>query len=318
MTSRTFLQVTQEYIRRRIINNKWIHLGGTLLSVLFCLIFIAENYQNIFSTLQNGQVNYNLILAAWLLTFIIVLLGAVTWWLVLRGFGGKLNFWTTINIHLQSSISKYIPGYAWQYLSKGILTNKQGIPVNIIGIAMFWEFLQIIWTGISISLITIPPELFGWINISTHWDLLCRIGGVILLPLPLLLIKIQPLKFINKKMTENQVDIKWLLASCGIVSLGWFALGSVLNIFAIAFGMTNQNILIYLTFTFTVSLIIGVGIVVVPNGLGICEGVMVYFLSKITSLPTAIVIAALSRLAITFNELLAMIITRFFRSNSME
>jgi glycosyltransferase 2 family protein len=302
----------------KILTNKWVHLVGYLVSLIFCSLFIIRNFQNISIALQSSHLNVLILIEAWALTLITVFLGAVAWWFTLRGFKARADFWPTIRIHLLTSISKYIPGYAWPFLNKGFQTSQQGIPVQTIGIALLWEFLQNLWTGISICLITFPKLLFERLNYPLQWIIVGPVLGVILFLLPLIFFTINPYWFSQKKGPENQVDVKWLYASFGIVCLGWFLLGTTLNLFIVAFNGASPNLLIYLTFTFTVSLLIGIMVILVPNGLGIREGIMVFFLSQVTSIPTAILIAALSRLAITSNDLLGAVICRLFKANSLE
>jgi hypothetical protein len=309
--------LNKEFIKS-LLNNRWFRFIGNLASLFFCSIFVIENLQKVIDAITNTNINFLMLFFAWLVTFITVMFGAVAWWFTLRGFGAQTNLGRAIKIHLISSISKYIPGYAWQYVSKGFLSIKDNIPTYTAGVAILWEFFQIFWTGVNISLITVPNFILDTFNLVIEWSTILRVVGIILLPAPIAIINFRPQWIFKKRDLPGRIEIKWLAVSSGIVCLGWFFLGGSLEIILLAFGYPASNGLPYLTFTITASLLLGILVIPVPNGLGIREGLIVYFLSKHISVPVAILVAAFSRLAITSGELLGVLIVKIRETNPKE
>jgi uncharacterized membrane protein YbhN (UPF0104 family) len=309
--------LSKQYIKS-LFYNRWIQLLSSLISVGFCLLFIFENFQRLRDTIQSTKINFGLVLCAGFISFLTVLLGALGWWLILQGLGAKIYFKPAANIHLLSSISKYIPGYAWQYISQWILSSKQGISSYTTGIAITLEFVQILWTGTCISFISFPQFYLDLLNINTSAGLMVRIIGIILLPLPPILIGFRPRWFLRKNFEFEQIKIRWLVGSSIVVCLGWFLLGGSLQLFLESLDTASGVSLLYLTFTFSTSLLIGILVIPVPNGLGIREGIMVFLLSKVIPTPIAILAAIFSRLAITFSELIWVMIIVLLSSNPKE
>jgi uncharacterized membrane protein YbhN (UPF0104 family) len=299
-----------------VLTNRWVKWIGSLLSLGFCLIFIINNFQRLIDGIQSIEINYLWLSYAWLITFFTVFLGSISWLFLLRGLGANILAVPTLKNHLQANISKYIPGYAWQFVSKGILSAKQGIDLATVGIAITWEFIQIIWTGFCVSLLAYPPfflNLFNWES-----DLLVRAVGLFFLVLPFVLAAMKPHWLLQKSAGRESIKLKWLSGSYLSVCLGWIFLGGSLQAFITAIGVVNSVDLPFFIFAFTASLLVGILVIPVPNGLGIREGLMAYFLSQVVSMPIAILAAIFSRLAITLGELIWVIISTFWKTNPME
>lgn len=276
--------------------HKVIKIGATSLFFAFCLLYLISNFHRILQALAGAEVNVLFLVLALFLTFGIVLLGGVAWWLTLSGFGHKLPFWSGVKVHLNSAITRYTPGYLWQYASKSYLTHNLGISNRVIGYALVWEFAQLIWSGVGISLLLMPENITTRLSIDLCWVVVSRgLGFFLLFVAPFFaLVKFPHLLHIEDR---NPIMVSYI-----VFVLSWFGLGLSIGLIKNAF-IDLPGSLLFDTFTIAVSMIVGILIIPVPNGLGIREGMMVYLLNFIVPLPVSIIVSITSRLVILIGEI---------------
>jgi len=107
-------------------------------------------------TAWNISPNWPLLFVSFTMYMVGLLLGSIQWQLLLHGLGYKLSTKRSAKIQLLSNIAKYAPGYVWQVLGKAYLSDKEGIPRDLLLTAMFLEIAFLILTGCVLSLILWP------------------------------------------------------------------------------------------------------------------------------------------------------------------
>lgn len=107
-------------------------------------------------TAWNIRPNWSLLLVSLIMYIVGLFLGAIQWQLLLHGLGYKLSTKRSAKIQLLSNIAKYAPGYVWQMLGKAYLSNKEGIPRDLLLTAMLLEIAFLVLTGSVVSLILWP------------------------------------------------------------------------------------------------------------------------------------------------------------------
>lgn len=283
----------------------------------FCFYYLFENLQSIEKELRNLHFNWYLISMAFLLTWFVDWIGGLSWWLLLRGFGQKVGFQASMEIHFRSAIAKYVPGFVWQYVGKIYLTAEMGVPASITGRVLVWEFIQPVWTGFATSLFFAPDDLLfrwglqSWVPVTFHFL------GILLLMIWFVFVITAPRLFSLSIFGYSPTNPISLFLSALVVSIGWALLGISLWLGTLAFGGYGIDIP-FSIFVFTVSMVIGILVIPVPNGLGIREGISSALLVFFVPLPIALLISSVSRLQLVIGDFICLLLTWFFHRISRQ
>ena len=94
---------------------------------------------------------------------VVVVMGALSWGVILRALGAAPAPWTAERQLLVSQIGKYIPGNIAQYLGRAAMTINSGVPAKTVGLALIIETAVIIAGGfLSVAAsIALFPDLMG-------------------------------------------------------------------------------------------------------------------------------------------------------------
>ena len=272
--------------------------------ILLSLAYLASNFYSAKGLLSNLQINYVALASAWVLTTLIVFLGALGWWLTLIGLGQSVGVAASLRVHLLSNLAKYVPGYAWQLVRKASLTHEMGLSPGIIGQGMVLELLQVVFTGLGIVVAFIPDNLLNrWIGNQSIFPIFSFLRAFLILTMTIFLIS---LPFIlHKHLARRSYSRVKPLALWGAtlaILAGWFLFGLAFWLIGIAIHQMPLSRLPLFTFALATSFLVGLAIIIVPGSIGIRESIMVFILGPIIGGPVAVLIATLSRLIVTLSE----------------
>ena len=116
------------------------------------------------------------------------------------------------------------------------------------------------------------------------------------------------LKKLKKEPVKINLNFKENLFFTLLFMLAWGVYGVAFNIFIMSLTDSPLSNWPFLTSIFAFSYIIGFLSIFVPGGLGVREGILVYYLSSYFPLPVATLIALLSRLWMTAVELSGLLV----------
>lgn len=300
---------------KNFVQNKWVRLFVQLLILTLCLTYLINNLRNINSTQVKFNFNIYLAVLAWGITIITVFLGALGFYLTLRAMVIPVRWVEGINIHLQSNLAKYIPGYAWQLIGKAYLTGRTGASVKMVGFAMTIELVQLYLAGICITLFSLPMD------IVSHW----KIGEPIINLLPsirvvsILIFFLFPIGvswIVSKAKINNQEKgfnpIVFYGASMCMIT-AWVLFGYSFWLLGKALFPISIDQLQLFVFTLSTSFLIGLAIIIVPASIGVRESIMVWLLGPVVGEPQAVIIAALARITVTLSEVISALAFKFGR-----
>lgn len=296
-----------------VLENRWFRLGAQIVIVSLSIMYLVVNYRDAGEILSQTTIDYQTIFFSFLLTLVAVYLGAIGWGYSLSAVDPNAPWYESLRIHLISNLAKYIPGYAWQLVGKAYLTNKEGTPGLVVGIAMVIELALLVLLGLGLALVFLPAELVDlWLAfIAPLGVLLIRILGVVLLlSIPFIIYLI--VKRAPRLPAEFKINIRKLIFASGAILLGWLSFGLAYWMIAKAIYPIPYTLIPGFIFTLAASIIIGLAIVIVPGSIGIRESIMVYFLSALSILsPVAVMIAIISRIIVTISEIAGYLIYQF-------
>ena len=305
---RRVITLVQTPVTRLLIN---------LLVLGFCIFYLVDNFQGIVSATQQASINFWLLSAAWLITWIVTWLGGVSWWLLLSGLNQKIDWLEGWQAHFKPALAKYIPGFIWQYVGKGVLTGALGVPARVIGALLIWEFFQAIWLGVGVGLLFFPQaEIMGW-ELPPGTQIALRGIGVVMLLALLAMILSAPKLLSRSSVSGFELRKKYFYLSTAVVTFGWIMLGLALWMTLASFQRIEFNSYPFAIFSLTMSLVGGILVLPVPNGLGVREGIMIYLLSPVITQQVALLVSVVSRLQLISGEIFCVIlfeITRHVRS----
>ncbi len=296
----------------KLSNQRYFRIITNLLALGFVIYLLIKNFAALKVLLGTISISYSYILFAFIiLVFVVVVIGGTSWQFINIGLGQTISWFDAVSIQLISNVSKYIPGTIWQYASKTHLSYKKGIRIKASSLAMVIEFGLTVLIGLCLMFLFFPQKI-GGIEVSDHIIYLTRAFG--LLGIVISLTAEFWGRVIFSRFLKGQVDYKpyGLLFSSVLILVGW-----ILSVFAfrlISLGLDNSislSISDYF-FAYTSSLIGGLLVIPVPNGVGIREGIMVVTLQSNLPGALALILAGIARTEITLAEVLGYLLLRAF------
>jgi len=295
-----------KWIRRRLeqtIISRFLKFFLLILVLSSWIILLKSNFSGISQYLLNVQFRIPYILASWITIMSVYLfVGTTSWWYILLGFGEPITWINASKVQLASNLGKYIPGYFWQYFARAWMLKKNSISLKISGFAIVYELFITLWIGICLALIFVKreylPGFFPYITVQPFSIIL----GAILLVIPMLVMFITPVFFVRFGLEEKK--LRYFVFSYGLITLGWFLMSFALWLQGAAFENISMNAYGMYIFTNSSAFVLGILVVIVPNGLGVREGVIALILGGFRSMPFGIIIATLSRLLISASEII--------------
>lgn len=240
------------------------------------------------------------------LTWLAVWLGALAWAQILRSIQPKMQYSVSIRSHMLSIATKYLPGLGWQQVSKVVQLKNEHISVRLTVSAVIFEFALVIFTGLATAaqiLLMIKQNVFG---LDIPYNLMAGIAltlWMVCLFIPLGWVWIQlrsllpdfdlSLYLRHMLLTILLQVVSWLVFSAGL----WFVCSSIYPV-----GIES---LPYFMISLMLSVIIGILVIVSPNGFGVRELIMLVLLQSYVPLSIGITVAIMSRLVLILAEILA-------------
>jgi hypothetical protein len=225
------------------------------------------------------------------------------WWRIVRSWGYPLDWWRSVRVYFHSGLARYIPGQYWYVLGRAYLAEAAGLPKTITAASTLVE--SVLGTGAAAGVAVLglifapawtPPVMTLFVALS------------LLIPLVTLLLTGSPLaarfwEWIMRRFKRPPLpsQLSWLDAIKALLAsyMDWTLYGLVA-----AFTLAGISGGAYLSQTpavagIFVASVLGAGILLfIPQGIVVREGILVYLLTTLLSvpLPEAIAAAALTRL----------------------
>jgi len=229
-------------------------------------------------TLSNLKFNFLFLILSILSLWAGFIVSTLSWRNSLKAHNIYINRNLAIYSHGISVFAKYIPGKVWVILGRASVVSERRGSVSLLSTISLKEQLLYLVIGLSISFLAMfwvpinPLYIVGLGAITIALALLLfsrRVHQLILYIMKLLLKKAPNIPYVPVKealpMLKSIVGY-WFFWSCGFYLL-------VLSL------VPNSSILI--AFAFPLSVCFGLLAVIVPGGIGVREGIIVFFLTTI-------------------------------------
>ncbi|MCJ7694949.1 MAG: flippase-like domain-containing protein [Anaerolineaceae bacterium] len=288
-----------------LLKNKWIRIVLLVAAIIFTAIYLASQLDNLQMLIKGKTISIPLLLLSTLFILVAVIVGILTWYLILSGFGYELSWVRSARIQLFSVLAKYVPGIVWQFSGKAYLTHEAGVPVAIAVSAMAMEVVASIVSGAGIALLLSARLGLTEISLASSVIKLMQFIGLVLI----VLVFLAP--FYLKRMVKNQFKKHqkkshpyfWSFA-VATMFIGWGLLAFAFYFSAKAFDFTKIDLITAL-FTICGSYVSGILAIFIPNGLLVREVVMMTLLPESVSPAAGLLLSLVARLQVVTCELLA-------------
>ena len=292
---------------KKLVQNRWFRITIQVLILILCAVYLFTNLRSIRSSNLEIKFIFYLMAASLAITVGVVFLGALGYYLTLRAFRLPIQWNKAFNIHLQSNLAKYIPGYAWQLVGKAYLTGEAGYSIRSVSLVMVVELAQLVLTGLLTAVLCLPAGFLARFGIAINpvgWIPDLRFIGVFLLVV-ISLAGYWVLRQSRKLVQAREIDWMRLAGSSASMLAGWILFGFSFWLLGKAlFPVTLQQLYVYV-FTLSASILIGLAVVIVPASIGVRESIMVWVLGPLIGAPQAVIFAALARVIVTLSEILS-------------
>lgn len=289
---------------------KYLRSFAKIIIVLVILFFFIRYIYTHWTSLAQYQwkFNYQLLFISLALVFANFVFLIQIWRRLIFRMGYSLKFAKAFKIFFYSSLGKYVPGKVWSVLGMVYMCEKQGIPREAsVTSAVLNQALNMIG-GMLLVVIVSGTKFLGGLPITLYLPLA---GILIIFIYPPLLERVLnvSLKLLKREPIKINLSFRNNLVFTLLFMLSWSVYGIAFNIFIRSLTPYSWNLLPFVSSAFIFSYIIGFLSVFVPGGLGVREGILVFYLSSYFPVPVATLIALLSRLWMTAAEILGLAIS---------
>ncbi len=288
---------------------RWLGLFAGIAALFYFLSTLSEQISSI------PAFNWDLIvcisiLCAIIFNILIILIGGISWWMLLFSCGETIAKSQILLIYVLSQFGKYIPGNIAHHAGRVALAGKRGIEFSRVAISMIIETSWIIAAAsiIGISCFVFKGNVFFGksLELPAIYQYLLSALTAILLPIVIgwLLFRWQP-KSVFKRFENLKIESFSLtvLVSCLINYLFCFFLMGLTSYILLkgAFGVGSCDLWL-LTGTFAVAWTAGFFTPGAPAGIGVRETVMLELLSPVYGAGVIVGLAILLRIITTMTD----------------
>ncbi len=296
---------------KSMVSRRWLRRAFQVAALLCCGIYLAASLRHL-PLAALTQIRLAPLLAGIGLTIVAVFFGAGVWWLTLLGMGQPTALLSAAKMHLAANLAKYIPGYAWQLMSKAVLARDAGVPTETVGVAMAVELVQTAATGAGLALCLFPavwsfgPLAKGQLAAVGHAAGVLVLATLSALPWALRRILLKA----GQRRAASAIRAGALWAAAATMAAGWLVFGIGYWFLGVALAPLGIADLQIFCFALITSVLAGLAVIFVPGGVGVHESLMVLLLGTRLPAGPAVILALLTRLAVTLAEVAAALITR--------
>lgn len=283
--------------RRTPTVDRWLAVVVVSNSLIFLGTLLVQQWADIAPYLQEIQIM--LVLLAFGAILGALILGGLLWYFVQKALDIGLDWQMSLTVHFSSMITKYVPGYGWQYMAKAYLSRRGHGQARRIGLAMMTELGILIMGGLILAGL-VAGRLGGqWVVgqylSSWGWYLVSICAGVIGMGWVKALERLGDLD-------RNRISYVALTYSIIMAMIGWVVHALAVWLITRSLFPVTPDAFAQMLFALILSNIVSILVIVVPGGIGVREITLTLLLTDIMPLSLGGVIAILARLILVIAE----------------
>lgn len=252
-------------------------------------------------------------LAAFLLYTVALALAILTWGTIMNSLSPVKNWWAHIRVYSITNLARRIPGIIWFFIGRVSMYQEYGISKTAVSVGSVIEFLMMLVSGILVSValwpFLTPAEVTIW-----HLLLILVIAFVLCQPRVLRFFS----RLLSKQEEEEMQDfsvgslLRWI-TMYGVV---WLLGGLYLMALSyLVYDVTWQQLPQFLA-AWCISGVVATVATLSPGGFGLREISLTALLAIFMPTEVGLILALLSRLTLTFFEIIWAITAYYVAINS--
>lgn len=229
-----------------------------------------------------------------------VVITALSWREPLQAVAHPIGAPDAVRLFAAGQLGKYVPGVMWSVVLQAQLAARAGITLTQMGVTFGVYALVSIATGAAIGF----PATVGLIGDGSPWPAVAVVAAAAagLAALPWLLRQAARLPVLRDRLTP--VAAGPLRRSVLLCGGSWLVSGLHLWVLAIALGASPAAALLPCVGGFALATVAGTLAFLVPDGLGVREGVLAVVLSGCLPAPAALIVATASRVLLAASDVI--------------
>ncbi|MBN2468655.1 MAG: flippase-like domain-containing protein [Deltaproteobacteria bacterium] len=280
------------------------------------LVFFLFRYD--YARIDLVRFDFVFLTSSLLLLFLGFWLNAYCWYLTCMQLAGKVSLSEAVVSHGLSIFGKYIPGKVWGILGRAGYVSRTGVSLSSATQASFYAQVMSIWAGLVLGFVGLVA-----IGIGGHYVWI--IGILMVVCTAFLFSPPQNSRLVKRLIFRGpyggvesvfRLDSQRVIPLAFVFLLFWlcWTTGFLLFVQSLFPGMSFKW---YLSLAFPFAATVGILAFIFPGGLGIREGLLVFFLVN-CGMPAenAAVTSILSRIWFSAGEVFIFLTALFLRINA--
>lgn len=287
------------------------HITIVALSIAL-MAWIVVNQWNQFQAIYRSFNPY-FFSAAFLGIIGLFLLDAYGWHLILKALSQSIPATQSISIWFLSSVTRYLPGGFWPYVSRASLAKNHGVDITTSSVSLYIETLLLATSSLAVGF----PALLGAANvfITPLSALLIFIAfGFLLHPKIIMLLRFIPGKTGKAIISVKLPDLSCIAGLYFYYVMFWIFFGLIFVCFVYAFYPIPYKLWIHVGSALALSFFTGFVIVFFPGGIGIRETTLYLLLVAYLPHSASLLISIGSRLWFMLGEGLLIFLILIWKS----
>lgn len=286
------------------------HIVIIAVSIAFMVWFLIRQWDQV----QAIQIKLNLALLLLSLFGVVVLflLDAYGWHLILKTLGHTLPAIHSLRIWVLSSVTRYLPGGFWPYVSRASLAKNQGLDITSSGLSLYIETLMLVTSSLAVGFpallvaVDIPLSLLSALLILLAF-------GSLLHPKVILLLRFMPGRVGRAIVVVRLPGLKQMACLYVYYVAFWILFGAIFVFFVRSVYPLDVQNWIYVGSSFAFAFFSGFVMVFFPGGIGVRETTLFLLLGPFLPHPACLLISIGSRLWIMIGEALCITLILLWR-----
>lgn len=292
-------------VRERLGQN-WVRRTASILMAATVFFFVGTVIWRNWQEIRNADLD----LRPGLLALSVLLLGgyffgrSLLWFHLTRQTGVAIPFGESVAAWFYSQLGKYLPGKVFLYLGRLYYYRRRDRSVAVVSMTFLVETLATLSAAVVTVLVALLTLDVGDVD-AWRPVLLAALVGLAIMLNPRFLNAALAVALRLFRRPPQRVDLT-AAQSYSFVLLyvaNWLIFGVAFAVFINSIVSISFGYVVYLAGSFSLASLAGMFSVFVPSGLGVREGILMFMLSQVMPLETAIVISIAARLWFTAVEL---------------
>ncbi|MFH0876145.1 MAG: lysylphosphatidylglycerol synthase domain-containing protein [archaeon] len=288
----------------------------TVIVIVFLFDFIFKNWNK--TNFTDLSLNPTYLILSILIFSTYMFLYSALWWKLLRTLNAKISLQDTNRIYSVSNFYRYIPGRVALLVGRIFLCSKKGVEKWKTALSLALEIVLLTIAAVGLFVATLV--LYSPYTKLTKASLIIAVGIAMVIVVHPILLKSLTTVIIKLTKIKDITSIKYKSLSWITFAylLIWILQGTGFYLIISALHDTSIALLPICIGIFAISWAIGYLGILSPGGIGIREGAIVLLGSQFIPVGAIIAASVLSRLIITFSEIIFWAVTKVISTSPKE